>query len=118
MRWFVIMLPFIAIFVFFGIRWSIYSEQMNVTRSYIENSSYTSVNYDNLREYNVDVFDKDLIYQALKYISVSNKYNEDFNIKLSIVNEYPPVIKVEFTQYLNGKEVSTINRYLTVDTKL
>ena len=51
MKSFMIMIPFIGVFLFAGFKWQFYNDQFGMVDNYIENGIYSAINIDKLRGY-------------------------------------------------------------------
>lgn len=94
MRWYIIMMPFITIFLFCGFKWQIYQQQISNSDYIGLNSVYSSINVNKLRTYQADILTDELIYQLVKYIAVETEYKSDYTIGLSVLNQKIPALAI------------------------
>ena len=109
MKSFMIMIPFIGVFLFAGFQWQFYNDQFGMVDNYIENGIYSAINIDKLRGYEETVINEDLGLQLLKYFSLESNKKTNGEIE---VQEQGNIVKVKTGNEIFGKKVGIIKNYI------
>ena len=118
MRWYLITIPFITIFLFIGFKLDVYHDQGNTINYTSENALYDATNINKLRTFEDNIIDQeDLIINLIKYITVQPNYSLDYNISYQIISQTPLIIDIIIETTHKG-ETMTISKTFIMDSTI
>ena len=95
MRWYLITIPFITIFLFSGFKLDVYYEQNDNIDLIVENSLYETVNINQLRTMDEGLIKKEEFENNLiKYLTMQPNYSLDYDISYKVVSTNPIIVDV------------------------
>ena len=115
MKLYIILIPFMAVFLFTGFQWKVYHNQINQLDQVAINSLYSSVDIDKLRNYNIEVDTEMLMVNVVKFLTLETDYLFDYQLGINITNQDPVVSTISLTTILDDIEMQ-INKSYGVDT--
>ncbi len=115
MRWYLVMIPFFALFLYSGFKWEVYQSQIDDIDQLGSNSLYSSVNISRLRNYDTNVLTKEFKLQLVKFMSLEMNYPLDYKIGYKIVNKTPLAIALKLETNNNGIK-SAIQKIYILDS--
>jgi len=116
MRWYLITIPFITIFLFTGFKLDVYHEQKNNIDYIVENSLYEAVNINRLRTFDDNIItENDLERELIKYLGVQPNYSLDYEISYKIVKQDPLIVDVFLTSKVYDTQ-PTISKTFILDS--
>lgn len=117
MKWYIILIPFISVFLYTGYKWQVYNEQISSMDSVAMNSLYASTNLAKIRNYDPNVVDEEFLYDYLRYYTfeTSDDFNSNINIKLQETN--PPALTISITNELGEATPTTTKTYILDSTE-
>lgn len=117
MKWYLILIPFISIFLYTGYKWQVYNEQISSMDNIAINSLYASTNIAKVRNYEPLVIDQTFLYDYIRYFvyETPNDFNSNINIKVQQTN--PIAITISITNELNDSSPTTTKTYVLDSTQ-
>ena len=95
MRWYLITIPFITIFLFSGFKLDVYHEQKDNIDLIVENALYETLNLNKLRTMDQDLLDEESFQNNLiKYLTMQSNYSLDYDISYKIESTNPIIVDV------------------------
>ena len=117
MKMYLIMLPFLALFLYSGFRWHAYSEQLNSIDTFSENALYASVDINKLRSLDTDITTKNIGDNILKYMTLQMPRDIDGTIGYEIASTEPMVVKVEVSTMFDDSDTALRKTYILDSTE-
>lgn len=114
MKWYIILIPFITLFVFAGLRWSSVTQQYKEINSILENSMYSSVDLYKVSEYSNNIVTEDVWNQIIKYTALTKNQVEPYEIEFRKLNDNPQLFELTLNNYFQNVNYQ-ITKMIAID---
>lgn len=117
MRWYLVMLPFLSLFLFTGFKWQVYMQQIDTIDEISIHSIYSSIDMNKMINYDPENMLNDIKEQLVKYSVIELNYNIDYQISYKIIQYNPLILKVKLRSYTSNSTPEIEKMYI-LDTHL
>lgn len=117
MKWYLILIPFISIFLYTGYKWQVYNQQISSMDNIAINSLYSSTNIAKIRNYDAEMEVEQFVLDYIRYFVFESGDDYDSNINIKIQNTNPPAITISITNYLGNVTPTTTKTYVLDSTE-
>lgn len=112
MKWYLILIPFISVFLYSGYKWQVYNEQISSMDSVAINSLYSETNLATMRNFDFSSVNSDFIYDYIRFFVFENPDDFDSTIKITLQETNPLAINVTVTSNLGDTNPTTTKTYV------
>lgn len=118
MRWYLIMIPFLSLFLYSGFKLELYQEKLDDIEPVVINSLYSATNIDALRYYQSNIVDEEkLKLQLVKFIALESSISTDTTLKYKITSYNPLTIDVAIATSALDSDIE-VRRSFILDTTI
>lgn len=112
MRWYLILIPFISLFLYTGYKWQVYNEQISSMDSVAINSLYAETNLATIRNFDFSSVSEEFFYDYIRFFVFENPDDFASTINITLQETNPLAINVTVSSDLGDTNPTTEKTYV------